>query len=103
MNRQISDSVLQTTKLARQMAEASLAKLLFQIIGGGYYGYVLFINIENVKGWILICLAVVYAVINIDYKRKINKQKIRETEYRLWELEREKRRKDKEDLLNQKS
>lgn len=88
-------AVLQTTKRVIKMAEAQVVLTFVKFLLGSYYGYVLFINIDNVKGWILIALAAVMGVVKIYFSIKKGQQALREKEYHLWEMEREKRRKDR--------
>lgn len=89
MTRIISASVLQTTKDARKMAEGKALMFFFHLFGIPIYGYELAINFDNIKGWILMPFAVAYAWIMIDFKRKRNKQILRDKELDLRKKERE--------------
>lgn len=92
-------SVLQTTSKVRKMAEAQALLSFLKYILSAYYGYVLFINIDNAKGWLLTALAVAMGALKVYFMYKKGRQALREKEYQLWELEREKRKRDAADTV----
>lgn len=97
----IYDSVLQTTKQALKMGANEGLILFLKVFFYPLYGFVLFINIDNVKGWLLMGLAILSWAAHFDYNRKRRKQILREKEYDLLEREREKRKRDREEQRQQ--
>lgn len=101
MRKIVYDSVLQTTKQARKMAEITALKLVCQLILGGYYSYVTLLNIDNIKGWVLIAIAAVsgfgFGIAKLYFYIKKEKRIARREEYELAEMERQKRIKDRQE------
>lgn len=95
MQKLINASVLRTTKRVVKMAESKAILFLLNLIGIPLYGYTLFVNIDNVKGWVLTAMAVCMGLLKLYFMYKKGRQSLREKEYQLWEMEREKRRKDR--------
>jgi hypothetical protein len=91
-------SLLQTTKQVIKMAEAQALLSFLKILLGSYYGYILLDNFYNIKGWMLTALALTAGIVHIYFKIKKGKQALREKEYQLWEMEREKRKRDRAEI-----
>jgi hypothetical protein len=100
MRKLVYASLLQTTKQGLKMAESKAILFLLNLIGIPLYGYTLFINIDNLKGWVLTGMAVCMGALKLYFMYKKGRQALREKEYQLWELEREKRRKDRQETSN---
>lgn len=61
------------------MAESKIVMAILNLIGIPLYGYTLFINIDNAKGWILSGLAILYGIFRLYfYVRKQSNSIIRE-------------------------
>lgn len=84
-------TVLRTTKQSLKMAESKVIITILNLVLYPLYGYTLFINFDNIKGWILTALAVVFAIVRIYFYVVQKKQAIREKEYHLRELDRKDR------------
>jgi hypothetical protein len=64
---------------ANRMAESKIVMAILNLIGIPLYGYTLFINIDNAKGWILSGLAILYGIFRLYfYVRKQSNSIIRE-------------------------
>lgn len=100
MTKVIQNSVLQTTKHVVKMAESKAIIFILNLIGIPFYGYTLFINIDNIKGWVLTAVAAAYGVARVYFYIRKSKQALRREEYQLWEMEREKRKKDRQETVN---
>lgn len=101
MSRYLYYSVLQTTQQVRKMATANFLFVLVNIIGLPVFLYNFLTNLDNIKGWISFLIGVAYGIYMLDFRRKRNKQILRKHEYELHEMEREKRRKDFEDVVTE--
>lgn len=93
-------TILQTTKSVIKMAQVKAVITILNILTGSYYGYIMFVNLDNIKGAVLLFFLIVYGGVNIYFRWKKGNQAIREKEYQLWEMEREKKKKDRQESGN---
>lgn len=77
------------------MATIAGLKLLLQYFTGVYYGYVLFINIDNIKGWLLTGVAVCAAIVKIYFIIQNGRRNLKERDFRLKDMAREDKRKER--------
>ncbi len=91
MQKLLNATILRTTKQVIQMAESKAILFFLNLIGIPFYGYTLFINLDNAKGWVLTGLAIVFICARIYFYIKKSNQALRKAEFELKEMERQER------------